>query len=262
MLAYPFEEKRLAKWKLPWLVQYKYNGHRCIAAHTPSDVSLVSSTGLPIKTVPHIEAALRDMPYGVYDGELYLHDNFQRLSSLVSPKNPVEGHKEVTYVIFDQKNEAPQDVRLLSLSLLNPPPSIIIAPSWAVSTMDELSELLSTSMDSSYEGVVLREYQATYKEKRTTTMMKIKPRSSDIYRIVGFAEEISIHQVPKGTLGAFWLVDADGELFKTGSGFNTAQRRDFWQAREQLLGLYARVKYPALTDRGVPWSSVFVEVVR
>lgn len=262
MLAYPFEEKRLAKWNLPYLVQPKYNGLRCLAAHTPSGVQLLSSTGLPIETVPHIVQAMRELPLGIYDGELYIHNNFQKLISIVNRGNLAGDYREVEYIIFDSKNELPQDARLWYLTNFTFPRGLQAAPVWACSDLEDVESILSEQMQLGYEGVVLREPQTYYKEKRVTTMLKIKPRSSDTYRIVGTLEEVSIHGEPKGALGAFQVVDADGNTFKVGSGLTAEQRRYYWEHQDACLGHLVQVKYQGLTERGVPWFPVFVEVVR
>ena len=262
MLAYPFEEKRLAKWSLPFLVQPKYDGERLIAIRALDWVELYSSTGLPVTNLPHITEAVKQLPVGIYDGEAYIHQGRQQLGGIMRSGGVVEESKRTKYVIFDMKSPLPQSHRLTTLSLLSTPSEIIIAPFWTCSSTEEVEEILAEQMALGYEGVILREAKAAYVEKRATTMMKLKPRSSDTYRIIRWQEEVSIQGEPKGTLGAFQVMDADGNVFKVGSGFTQAQRKEFWQHRERMIGQMIYVKYQALTDRGVPWFPVFVEVVR
>jgi DNA ligase 1 len=265
MLAYPFDEKRLAKWGPFCIAQKKLNGLRCKALRTSDHVELLSSTGLPITTVPHVEAEMMNLPPGLYDGELYLHEEFQRLTSLVMRNEIAPEYRDVQYHIFDMCSSTQQVARLIKFaaySVLVNPEIIQIVPSYTCGSVEEIEKVLQDAMAAGYEGLILRDPNAPYVEKRTTAMMKLKPRSSDTYRIVGFLEEHSIHNEPKGTLGAFQVVDADGRSFKVGSGFTAAQRRDFWQQRDALLGHICYVKYQALTDRGVPWFPVFIEVLR
>jgi ATP-dependent DNA ligase len=268
MLAYPFKKKRLLKWGMPLIVQPKYNGERCLAVNSSGWSELYSSTALPITTMPHIAEAVKQLPPGIYDGEIYLHGNFQKLSSLISTGRGGGAlhpdHEKAHLVIFDMKNPYPQNVRLAILKELQDrvdPTIIKISPFWLCTTMQEVEKILGEQMALGYEGVILRELTAAYVEKRATTMMKLKPRSSDTYRIVGFHEETSIYGEPKGRLGAFQVVDADGNQFKVGSGLTHKQREEYWKA-DHLLGSLIYVKYQALTDRGVPWFPVFVEVVK
>jgi DNA ligase 1 len=264
MLAYPFEEKRLLKWNLPYLVQPKYNGLRCIAERLSGGVNLRSSTDLPIHTVPHIIAEVLKLPFGIYDGELYLHESFQTLTSIVNRDELHPDFQKIKYMIFDLKSAHTQTIRLMSLSTLRDcvdPKVIEISPVWACGA-DDIEPILAEQMALGFEGLILREPTAMYVERRATTMMKLKPRSSDTYRICGLQEEVSIHREPKGRLGAFIVQDADGNSFKVGSGFTHAQREVFWREGNNMIGSLIYVKYQALTDRGVPWFPVFIEVVR
>lgn len=263
MLAYPFDEKRLAKWSLPYLVQPKYDGERIKAIRAADWVALYSSTGLPVTNLPHIEKAVEQLPIGIYDGEAYIHQGRQQLGGVMRSGGVVEESKLTRYIIFDINSPYSQTIRLMTLTALKDvaDPSIItIAPVWACG-LAEIEGILAEQRALGYEGVILREPHAVYQEKRVTTMMKIKPRSSDTYRIVGYEEEVSIRGELKDSLGAFKVVSEEGEPFNVGSGFTQAQRREFWQNREAYIGHYVLVKYPALTDRGVPWSPVFVEVM-
>ena len=72
MKAYPFEEKRLAKWEPPYIVQPKYDGVRCRAVPLDNgDFLLLSSEENPIFSVPHINEALKCCaPQWELDGEL------------------------------------------------------------------------------------------------------------------------------------------------------------------------------------------------
>ena len=57
-LAYPFEEKRLAKWQPPYIVQPKFDGDRCSNTPLPSAPLLLSSEENPFFSVPHINEQL------------------------------------------------------------------------------------------------------------------------------------------------------------------------------------------------------------
>jgi len=261
MLAYPFEERRLAKWSLPYLVQPKYDGERCLVCRTSSGVLLLSSTGLPITGMPHIEAAAQDLPLGIYDGELYVHGQRQRLASLMRRNTTADDHKEAILILFDLKSAYKQEVRLYALTQLGLRPYkgiIRIAPSWAVATQEDIEALLAEQMAQGYEGVILRERNALYAEKRVSTMLKIKPRQRDQYRIVGYEEGKGWAE---GKLGSFILQDVEGNTFNVGSGFTAAQRVDYWHDRELLVGHEAAIVYQNLTDRGVPYAPIFKAVV-
>jgi len=114
-----------------------------------------------------------------------------------------------------------------------------------------------------YEGIIVRHYLAPYEKKRSTNVMKFKPKQEDTYVIVGSEEEISVGGTPKGTLGALVCRSGDGNTFRVGTGFNEGARKDLWSNREALAGKIARVQYQHITPgRKVPRFPVFVEIVK
>lgn len=113
-----------------------------------------------------------------------------------------------------------------------------------------------------YEGIIVRHNMAPYQRKRSTLVMKFKPKKSDGYKIIGYEEEISIEGVPKGSLGSLQCKSGDGNVFSVGTGFSRDQRDQLWQVREGLNGKVAKVKYQHITSgRKVPRFPVFVEVI-
>jgi ATP-dependent DNA ligase len=92
-------------------------------------------------------------------------------------------------------------------------------------------------------------------------MMKFKPKCEDTYTITGVVEELSIHGVPKDSLGALQVLGTNGQTFHVGSGFTFSDRKLYWERKEHLIGRKARIKYQHLTPRGVPRHPVIVEIV-
>jgi hypothetical protein len=74
-------------------------------------------------------------------------------------------------------------------------------------------------------------------------------------------EEISKDGNPKDSLGALILSDKEGTTFGCGTGFSQAQRSYFWEKREFLPGMYAKINYQQLSDKHVPRFPVFIELV-
>jgi ATP-dependent DNA ligase len=61
---------------------------------------------------------------------------------------------------------------------------------------EEIMEKLEEFMANNYEGIIVRHPDAPYERKRSTNIMKFKPRREDFYTIIGAEEEISIHGEP------------------------------------------------------------------
>lgn len=270
MLAYPFEEKRLAKWGPPYLVQPKLDGVRCRAlcldTNNSSGYSLLSSEENLIFGMKHIENALDSLPFTTeLDGELYCHGmSFEQIFSRVS--RGVNYHPEahqIGYYTFDICDERmPQLKRTQWLEhqrdVIRAP--LYVIPSMVATTLEEVLECMTTFTSAGYEGIIIRDVDAPYVRKRSTQMMKFKPKRHDSYRIVGYKEEISKDGVPKGALGSL-VCTSDGEDFSVGTGFTESERRGLWMKRDELIGRTCLVAYQHTTPgRGVPRFPVKVSI--
>lgn len=262
MKCYPFEEKRLAKWEPPYIVQPKYDGIRCRALPLENgDFLLLSSEENPIFSVPHINKACNDqLPRIEFDGELYSHGmSFEQITSITSRTvNLHYLHEMIRYHIFDIVEEGHQASRLSHLTKTPLKLPLQQAPFWICESLDDIMRVYDQLIKDGYEGIIVRHFEAPYERKRSTWVMKFKPKKEDSYEIVGTQEEISVAGQPKGSLGALVLRSGDGQVFSVGTGFTQEQRQKLWEV--PLIGKIAKVKYQHLTDRKVPRFPVFVEV--
>lgn len=272
MLAYPFEEKRLAKWTPPFIVQPKLDGVRCRAIVTPrNEVLLLSSEEHPIMSVPHITDAIRRMslqPGTELDGELYTHGmSFEEIVSRTSRTAEIHSdHAAIGYHVFDIVNDRVTLERLEFLHhwALSPDvrPPIFLVRTRLATTLEDIMYHLKDFHGSGYEGIIVRHHAAPYVRKRSTLMMKWKPKREDEYEIIAAAREVDQYGVPKDSLGALVCKDDAGNTFRVGTGFTREQRHDLWQRRLELAGKLVRVNYQHLTETGgVPRFPVFVEIL-
>lgn len=270
MKCYPFEEKRLAKWQPPYIVQPKYDGIRCRAIPSLTQIDnnylLVTSEENILYSVPHINSALSTFRFQAeFDGELYIHkENFETIVSIT--KRTVNLHPQYTRVefhIFDIVNELPQMRRTILLeNLRNIHPSIKVAPFWLCESLDEITSVYDKIIEQGYEGIIVRHCDAPYERKRSTFVMKFKPKKEDEYKILGCVEEISQDGTPKGRLGSLVCDSGDGLSFNVGTGFSADQRASLWEIRGMLPGMVCKIKYQHLTTgRKVPRFPVFVELL-
>jgi DNA ligase-1 len=271
-LAYPFEEKRLAKWEPPYIVQPKFDGDRCRAVPTQDGHILLSSEENPFFSVPHILEELEKLRYTdyEYDGELYCHGmRHEQIHSIVSRTvNMHPNAKAIHFHIFDIVDEQKiQAHRLGDLIQLNEVVRhgfkyIEIAPFYIADTLEDVLRYYNNFLEAGYEGMIVRHHGATYVRRRSTYMMKFKPKKEDIYVIIGVVEEVSIAGNPKNALGALICSGDDGTPFNVGTGFTRADRESLWERAESLIGMQVRVQYQHLTaGKKKPRHSVFVEVI-
>ena len=270
MLCYPFEEARLNKWPKPWLVQPKLDGDRCRAIFdTDGHVTLLSSEENILTSVPHIVTELENMGLRdiELDGELYSHGVSHQLihGTVARTVNLHPEHGQVEYHVFDYVSDKMQIERTTTLcNNLRPTGHIKIVQTSPAFDLGTIMSVMQKFQDEGYEGIIVRNIGYPYLRKRSTGMMKWKPRKSDYYVIKGYEEEISINGDPKSALGALVLEGEGGERFKVGSGsFLTREnRQQLWQIKESLINKIAHVKYQHLTDRHVPRFPVLVEIVK
>ena len=275
MLCYPFEEKRLLKWKPPYIVQPKYDGVRCRAVplHRESQTIdkqflLLSSEENVIFSVPHINLALSrsDINFQEYDGELYCHGmSFEDIVSRVSRTvNLHSDYESIRYHIFDYVNDEPQMSRLYDLTQHLPLQGnhITLAPYYICDNLEDIMRIYDLLLNKGYEGIIVRHLEAPYVRKRSVYMMKFKPKKEDIYDIIGYKEEIDKDGFPKGRLGSIVCSSERNDTFSVGSGLSDDDREYFWSIRETLAGKFVKVQYQHLTlGKKVPRFPVYLEVI-
>lgn len=284
MLAYPYEERRilgegrLDKWEKPYIVQPKLDGERCRAEIRNGFVTLASSTDEIIVSVPHIVYTLEELfkAFSIadieLDGELYIHGKSQEeIHGIISRKYQNTLHEDyasIEYHIFDIVNDKTQIERVLELEKLSElikcseVPFIKVVKSTLVNSIDEINSLFNTYIDLGYEGIILRNHPARYVRKRTTNMMKFKPKKFDYYQIVDFIEAETEDRVLKNMLGA--IVCYDGiTKFKVGAGTLTHDERiNIWRDKDLYKNCFVKIGYQSLTSKNnVPKHGVCLEIV-
>lgn len=271
MKAVPFEEKRLMKWEPPFIVQPKYDGIRCRAVpistgQTGNDYLLLSSEENILYSVPHLNTALGNIGlHSELDGELYNHSmRFEEITSITSRTVNISSDcMNIQFHIFDIINDQPQMKRLTMIENLRHLSSFIkVAPFWLCESLDDIMRVYDKIINQGYEGIIVRHYLAPYERKRSTMVMKFKPKKSDEYEIIGYKEELSNEKVSKNRLGALICLSNDGNSFNVGSGFTASQRDSLWNRRDQLVGKRAQINYQHLTSgKKVPRFPVFVNIL-
>jgi DNA ligase-1 len=270
LLCYPFEEKRLAKWAPPYIVQPKLDGERCRAVY---DIDLgwqlVSSELNVFNSVPHINQALElsNIPHDIeLDGELYVHGmSFEGVHSIVSRTvNLHEAYKQMQFHIFDTVDlTLPQWERfkvLMALPKLRP--GLRIVPMHTAENLDGIMKAYDEILELGYEGIIIRHIDAPYIRRRSTFVMKFKPKKEDYYEVIGWKQMVDKNGHPKEMLGALICKGDDGTEFSVGSGMNDAFRIENWPDPEHLIGMVAKVQYQHITSgKNVPRFPVFVEVL-
>jgi DNA ligase-1 len=198
MLAHKFWEQ-WKKIKFPALAQPKLDGHRSPSQMDNHDFgisySMWSRTRKEINSVPHINKALREVlrfdDIKHLDGELYNHDyreNFEELTSLITPDEPREGHEVVQYHVYDMPHptmtnyERYQKLEELRSRFEGTP--VHIVETRVVNNKEELMQAYEDFMEMGYEGAIVRNMDGLYVNKRSYDLQKVKVFDDDEFRIV------------------------------------------------------------------------------
>lgn len=265
------------------ICQPKLDGERAWVMWEDDEPYLISSTGSIIQSVPHIPLALKEFAkitgerYS-FDGELYRKGwSFEQIHSIVGRKvNLSEDYSCIEYHIFDIKQlDKPQISRIGTiLELFN---------MWEEKADDTLSSILKMVLfkicnniedvhtsykefvNAGYEGIVVRHMHAPYKIGRPWYILKFKPKRNDTYNFVGFEEAISQTGEPLKRVGAIVCSDAEGVMFKvgTGTGLSNCDLERLWNNRSSYNSSNkVLVEYQNLTETGgVPRFGKFVEII-
>lgn len=259
MLCYPISERRIAKFGQDvYCVQPKLNGDRARVVWFEKLPYLISSYGIEIRQVQHINDAIRtQVPDGVkLDGELYFHGmRLEDIHSIVSRK--VNKHNDASVIqfhVFDVQDESLTQVeRCAVIRGLNLKPPLFAVPTDSVrGTMDKLSDAMVHWVNEGYEGAIIRTWNNYYVMKRSIEVMKWKPKEEDAYRILDTKEG---EGWAKGMLGAFLVAGDDGTPFYVGTGalLTKAERLRLWKFKDSLPGKLLLVRHePMATKKGIP----------
>lgn len=267
LLCYPFDKKRLAKWEPPYIVQPKLNGIRCRAVWSSAiGYVLVSSEENSIISVPHINKELNETGLQCeLDGELYVHGyTWNDIDSITSrTTNRHNDYESMEFHIFDVVDETEPQVRRTSIlnGLELKGSHLRKVPFDLCNDFDDVMKTYEGILSDAYEGIVIRNLAGLYVRKRSTLVMKFKPKKDDFYEIVDYSEELNKYGFPKHSLGSLTCRGVDGNLFNVGSGFTATQRKELWEDPESLIGKYCHVQYQNLTPgRQVPLFPVFMNI--
>lgn len=255
-LAQPFEAKR---WKQgPRLVSPKLDGLRCLAVVRQGQVQLFSRNGKEFTSSDHLKEPLRQLAAGlsiVFDGEL-LSSSFLESISSVRKKNAQD--ESVHLHIFDAMTLQAFEDRVCNAPLAdrleflqgNLPwqdggPLHFVEHEVAIS-VDHALDLTKRYWDMGLEGSVVKDPEAPYEFRRSWSWQKIKAQGSVDVKVIDAVEGTGKYV---GMLGAL-VVDVDGVAVNVGSGLTDAQRQEFWQDKDALLGKVVEVAYHERTPDG------------
>lgn len=278
-------EKKIAGKKL---IEPKLDGVRVLTVidSEAGTVTQYTRNGKVLENFGHITSALQehiklfDRSY-VIDGEV-VSTSFQALMKQVHRKDDVQAG-DARLMAFDilplsefKKGKSVMGQRRRSNLLRSLKPildkvgGIDIIPQIEIDLNEYVGELQfkqynKEAIEAGFEGIMIKDPEAVYECKRSTSWLKQKPFIEVSLAVIGTEEGTGKNA---GRLGALICEgEDDGKKIRVnvGSGLTDDQRDEFWQGREDLLGQVIEVRADAATrnqDSEDLWSLRFPRFLR
>lgn len=277
-------EADLTKLRFPLLASAKLDGVRAIVR----DGVVLSRSLKPIPN-KQVQSVFKHLSF--FDGELIVGDPRSKTCYRDTTSHVMSLEKEITdlrFYVFDHV-KYPTDRyqnRVVEINRSNKSVSgelgtMFVLPQYVVTCLKTLLELEEKLLNEGYEGLILRDPDASYKFGRSTAnegrLLKLKRFVDAEFEVIGFEERMhngneattnelgrtkrSSHKAGKsgrGDLGALLLRDQNGLTFNCGTGFDDTERAAVWNNQAAYLGKYAKVKYFAIGMKDAPRHPVFL----
>lgn len=255
-------------------IQRKLDGVRVIAICRKGKCALYSRNGKPLENFETIRRQIEDVSLVignslatqefVLDGEV-MSDSFQDLMKQVHRKTDVQTDDAVFHIFdilhygafYNGVSLIKQRERLNTLNHIKYwvelQQNLTIEDHMQVDLSlgeghNQMQRYAEDCVAQGYEGIMIKDADAVYESKRSTSWMKWKPVITVDLEVVNVEEGTGRN---KGRLGALVCqgIDDGREIFvNVGSGLTDGDRDAFWADRDSLLGHTVEIKADAITQ--------------
>lgn len=187
------------------------------------------------------------------DGELWTkRGDFENIASIVRDKIPSKAWSEVSHHIFEVPHAKGGLFKRLSKVKPYEGKIIKIVPQIEVKNQAHLQIFLKEIERQDGEGVVVRDPNAPYIDKRTNKALKVKTFHDAECEVLGYTQGQGKF---KGLVGALECKLDNNTTFKIGTGLSDEQRKN-----PPAIGTLVTFKYQSFTKYGKPRFPVFLRV--
>lgn len=258
LLAQNFDNKNN---HIGWFMSEKLDGIRCIFYNNHLYSRTAHTIHAPTWFIENISKSLEGTGVTMLDGELYTKRNdFQCICSIVKKDIPIdEEWKDIKYMVFDiplENDLVFRDRYNKMMSILNNNNlRVQIVIHNIISDISDIDKYLDEITNVDGEGIMLRDPNSYYEQKRSKSLIKYKKFSDDDAIIT--AVELGKGKYVKdiGKFKVKWLNEPHIEFYVgTGLDDNIRKIKD----KESLIGKVVKIKYYSVTGSGKPRFPVFI----
>ena len=260
----------------PVYITPKYDGIRCVIRNGQA----LSRKLLPIPN-KYVQKKLAECPNNL-DGELICHGKtFNQIQSEIMRE---DGEPEFNFYVFDIiDTKAPYLDRIEKLEDMDLPSFCKKVIPTEINTKEELLDAEREAVeDFDFEGIMIRTGDGPYKYGRATVkqgyLSKLKRFTDAEATIIGYEElQHNMNEqtkdalghakrshkkegmVPAGTLGAFIVRDGE-KKFKVSTGMTSAERQEYWNNKEDMIGKLVKYKFQESGAKDLPRFPTFLGI--
>lgn len=253
------------------LLETKLDGIRILTVLYPSGkVEQFSRTGKPLYNFAQVVQQFSGVASSVsepmvFDGEI-MSSSFQDLMTQVNRKENVSTNDAILYLfdmipLKDFKNgsyKVPQSTRSenlanwfddkLFLQLLNV--KLVKQELVDLDTSEGYERYLKINqlaIDGGFEGILIKNPDAPYENKRSTAWLKLKPFIENTLEIIRVDEGTGRFTGTMGAILCSGFDDGKEITVSVGSGFSDKLRDDIWISKDKLIGELVEIRSDAIT---------------
>lgn len=271
MLAYPIKERKIFNY--PIIVNYKYNGVRCIF----TKMGAFSRKGEEFFNVQHIKDELSKVfskyPNLVLDGELNDPNDQQNLNRVIKLLSTNRKEKDITedlklgsldiirYTIYDgyfeKQEDEPYSERFINgiLGIIKGLKYSFPAKFWYAQNTETVEKFFDDAVKDGWEGIILRTTDSPYEHKRSKNLLKVKKFEDAEFEIVDIQEGTG--NWAGAATGIFCKLEKEyhhlGKTEFTANLDGTMENaREILKNRKQYIGKKVTVRFQGRSEYGVP----------
>lgn len=240
------------------IITQKLDGQRLCIIKDNGKIDMMTRNGQTVTGLIEIENEIKQLPDGVYDGELML-DNINNLPSKTLFTETIkvtrkDGDKTgIIFHVFDYISSVSQFIsgtfnekckerkQALIEIISNKCQHIKYVPIQYQGAYDSkiVDTLLDKAISLEQEGLMINLANAPYSKKRTSDILKVKKMYTMDLVVTGVFEGKGKY---KNTLGGVY-VDFKGNNVGVGSGFTDDERKFIWEDTTRIVGQIVEVQY-------------------